>query len=511
MAQVQTTEPQLDIVPLGKWHPDAPDLPGSEGFRVGLNLIPRDDGSYGPEYALETFQSTAITAVGSALKFHGSLHSVPPGSTSDGEPRYYAGTFAAGANSSRLLSRLETGGWTDKSVVGGYNCNPFTPWRFSNFGNKVFAVNRLTNLQVSDGGSSLFRNVTDAPRAVDVATVRGFLVLINVNDTNHGEGEQPFYVWWSGIGNGESWPDPTSDLAISLQSAFRPLFGGGPLRRIIPGIGGADAIIIGARKMWRMRYVGPPLIFDFDEVEGDQGTNSPGTVAVLNETLFFFGYGHLYFFDGANCQRIGTDVDRFFNADATFSSTFGLQNAMEGAIDPENGNYVLTYRNSLAPDDHNNRVLRYNWTTGNWSNSEQAIDCLAQVDSNASTTDSPRIVYIGPDFQLKRPSLTRLAARIEGFDLMGPGGAVVEITGILPMCDAPNVAVTVKTRDFLSATPVTSPNRTLQDDGFIRYHPLQPTGRFYRCDMVIPAETWNAIAGVGYEWQLHSQGVRRSA
>lgn len=495
------------ILPIGKWTPDSIS-PFSEGLADVRNAIPKSDGFYGPENAYETFESSQITAVGSAIKFHGSLHSFPQ--LPSEPPRYFAGTHAAGAGNSRIVSRQEAGGWVNKSPAAGFEVSASTPWRFANFGAKILATNLSVPLHVAQTTSGNFAPVTDAPRGADIATVSGHAVMVNIVDNTFGEGEQPFYVWWSAAGDAENWPDPTSNAAISALSGFRPLLGGGRLQRIIPGIGGADAVIVASRKIFRMRFAGPGKVWEFDEIESDQGTNIPGSIAVFNETFFFFGHNKFLFFDGANARPIGAGVvDEFFINDADFSSTFGFQASVEAAIDTENKNYVISYRSRDALDDHNDRILRYNWLTDTWSVSNVACDVLGLMDSNAANTDSARLVLGGADFQLKRPTGSPLEAIFETNERMSPTGAVSEIHGIMPIVDTNAAVSRLQTRDLLGDSKRLTSEFAMQRTGWITFKPDRVTGRFYACRTRIPSGTeWTKITGKMYEMSEHSHGFR---
>ena len=498
------------FMPLGKWKPDVA-VPMNDGIPFLLNAFPRPDGFYGPERDLQpqSSQSTTPFTDSNAIKVHGSLHSIPvPGSN----PRYYVGTLATADGDSRIIARDELGAWSDLSKSGGYNSTPSTPWRFANFGNKILAVQLGTTLQISDGGSGLFRDVNARIRGSDVATVRGFAVLIDINDVDFGEGVQPYRVWWSAIGDAENWPDPISDTALNVQSGFRDLFGGGRLRRIIPGIGNADAIVIAERKMWRMRFVGPPATFDFDEIESDQGTSMPGSVAAFNETFFYYGHNGFYWFDGSNSRPIGQGVvDQFFDADSSYSTAFGSQRAVEAAIDSEKKCYTVAYRSVAATTDANDRILRYNWLTDTWSNAAIAADSIGHVDSQGSTTDSPRMVYIGQDFQISRSIGATLETTIETRENVLENATISQIKGVLPLADASDLVAKIKTRDYpYSTTFIETSERGWQSDGWIRFFDETPTGRFYRCRMRIPAgSTWSAIQGIYYQYAEHQRGPRR--
>ncbi len=409
------------------------------------------------------------------------------------------------------MGRTEEGAWTDLSKVAGYNSSAFEPWRFADFGLKVLATSRSQRLQISDGDLGTFRDVNANIRGRDVATVRGFAVLADIVDNSHGEGDQPFRVWWSAIANAENWPDPTSDEAITVQSGFRDLFGGGRLQRIVAGIGGSDAIIIAERKMWRMTFVGAPATFQFDEIESDQGTRTPGSVVKWNERFFFFGHNGFYIFDGANSQQIGQGImDEFYDGDFSLASAFGFQNAIEGALDSENKNYVISYRSQAATTDRNDRIIRYNWITGKFSNSAIAVDALGHVDSSRAATDAPRILMVDSSFQVVRPTGATLEATLECSEITNDRGMYAQVQGVLPYVDTDSVRATIAVRDRLSDTsPVLTTERGIQLDGFIRWVDEQPTGRFYQCRFRIPAgSTWTNFTAMLYEVIYHSAGPR---
>lgn len=501
---------QFAFVPAGRWQPDIPP-PSNDGLISGLNLVPKSNGFYGPERGPRIPTSQTTTVFGSATKAHGDFHSVPP--VPGGSARFYVGTFASAANASKILSQEENGAWSDLTrTSSGYTITIGEPWRFANFGQKVFAASRAEPLQVSDGGAAVFDDVTDAPNFYWIAEVNGFIAGVRLNDNNHGEGVQNFRVWWSSIGDGESWPDPTTDAAINTLSGFQDLFGGGILQAIIPGIGGADAIVVAERKMWRMNFVGPPAVFQFDEIESDQGTPVPSSIAVYNDTFFFFGQNGFYWFDGQNAHPIGQgQMDEFFDGDVDISTTF-FTDSWAAATDRINKNYVLAYRNGDATGANNNRILRFNWLTQMWSNSEQAIDVMGSLDNEDSNTDSVRLHVMGSDFQTALLDGTTLAATIVTSEHFSQQGYRLRIKSVLPLLDASTVNTVIQTRDRLDQTPTDSASRSWSNHGTMRYDDVKVTGRFYRCQITVPAaQSWTAFQGVQYEATPWSHGPRTAS
>jgi len=514
---------QFVFVPPGDWQPDVPS-PSNDGMVAALNLIPRSNGFYGPERALVDFFNQSTTEFGTALKVNGPIHSVPPAPGDD--VQIFVGTFATAANASRILTRTEQGAWSNVSRAPGYTTTARTPWSFANFGNNVIAANRNTRTQISSGGAAVFTDIANAPQFESIATVAGFLMGVNYNDQAFGGGLQPFRAAWSAIGNPNlpisadvpagGWPDPGSDFAPTVQSGFSgPLVGGGRLQRIIPGVGGADAVIIGARKVWRVNYVGPPQVFQFDEVEADQGTTVPGSIAVHNETLFLFGQNGFYFFDGQNMTPIGQgQMDEFFNSDLDFAADFGLQAGVAATIDAVNKNYVLAYRSvsQAAETDNNDRILRFNWLTRKWSNSEQQIDSMGSLDNNASRTDSPVPIAIGSDFQLKQFTGSTLEASMTMAESFDTQGGYTEVQGYMPIIDTDDVEVAMRVRDQLNQTPVETTLRGLSQHGSVPFDIDHVNGRFYACRIRVPAgSTWTNFQGGAYEVMAHGRGSRSGA
>ena len=65
--------------------------------------------------------------------------------------------------------------------------------------------------------------------------------------------------------------------------------------------------------LWRMAFVGTPVIFRFDEVVRGRGCIAAGSVASVGRTVFFLAQDGFYSFDGQGLQPIGTErINRHF-------------------------------------------------------------------------------------------------------------------------------------------------------------------------------------------------------
>lgn len=501
--------------PLVEFGPYLPDVPAvvNPGMFYAKNVLPKANGYYGPARGLETLSSNTVFALGVPTRIAGTVQSYKDGST--GDVYMYAGSAASGAGNAQIFRYTEgTATWSDASVAGGYTVGLARNWRFANMGTAVIAaVGHGQVLQyVADGSTGLFGNLdANAPDAVDIAVVNpGFLVAINVVDNVHGAGTQPYRVWWSGIGDPTSWEQPATTAAISVQSDFQDLFGGGRLRRIFPGIGGNDAVIVGERHIWRMNYVGPPNFFDFRVAEYDQGTTIDGSCSASNETLYFYGHGGFMAFDGANSTPIGRGkVDQTFIDELQFQSANGLTFAMCAGFDNDSSSVIWSYRTRGATTAFNNKILAFNTITGMWGTADIGVDAMGLVDNELSRTDVPFLVVMGQDFHLQRLTGLTLEAELDTREQQTPGGGETLVKSVRPIVDAADVYAKLLTRDRISQTLLESTENGQEDDGTV---PFDEAGaRYFRARVRVPRGVeWTDAIGCEYETGMWSHGAGRA-
>lgn len=202
-----------------------------------------------------------------------------------------------------------------------------------------------------------------APKARYIGVVKGFLVAGNTNDSV--SGNQPQRVWWCGLNDPTNWPTPGTATAAQFQSSYNDLFGdSGWIKGIVGNLGTADGAVFMEHAIWRMVYVGPPVVFNFFQAEGVRGTEAPGSIAQLGGTAFYFGEDGFYSFDGTSSLPIGFNkVDKTVLADLDPSYI----SRMTGAIDPINKLYLCAYAGAGNIGGNPNRLLAYHWPTGKWS------------------------------------------------------------------------------------------------------------------------------------------------
>lgn len=326
---------QAQMVPFGEWTPDLPEHE-NPGALIAENVIPELQ-SYRSLNSLQSF-TNALAGVCRGVFWAFDDSNV---------------TFNFAGDTTSLYNLVGGTTWTDISGASG----PFTAdnWEFTKFGENIIAVTADDPIQTYEMGvSATFADLGGSPpRASRVATVRDFVML---GDIQTGVGAGPGNVQWSGFNDAETWVP-----SIATQSDFQELFGrGGRVQRIVPG---DYAVIFTEQSIWRADYVGPPVIFQFDEVEKKRGTPAPNSVVWQGEHVWYWGWDNFYYFNGRASQPISNNrVSRWFQDNASSDAW----DSMRGAIDRLNRLVIWAFRTN-ASSTINNMLIIYNWGADRWS------------------------------------------------------------------------------------------------------------------------------------------------
>ncbi len=267
----------------------------------------------------------------------------------------------------------------DKSKAGGYN-NSTTEnardfWAFTQFGSNIIATNFADNIQkFTEGTSSAFSDLVSL-KAKYIAVIRDFVVAGYTNESGTVYNQR---VKWSGINDSSTWTP-----SQSTQSGFQDIVGShGNIQAIV---GGESAGVIFMEKaIYRMSYVGVPLIFQFDKIADNIGAFAPKSVASYGNMVFFLAQDGFYKLTGGQqLTPIGNArVDNFFFEDLS-SNLDGITSA----VDPNNSIVVWSYRGSGATGTTNNKLLIYNYAVDKWSTgSGQDLEFIASASQEAFTT-----------------------------------------------------------------------------------------------------------------------------
>jgi hypothetical protein len=538
-ARSTTSQRRFQVETFGAFTPDQPALE-SQGLTYLRNAVPLSTGRYGPAQDLVPDSAAAITDVASGFdRVSGSIGSYRNLVTNANT--HFAGAYNATTATMKFMAYSERDRtWTDVTRASAdYRSDQRSHARFAAFGEDIFGVmGRREPLQVLKvDQDSAFDDVPGAPPAQDIAVVRNFLVVTNIRLPGV---SVPDAVSWSAITDPRLWPAPGSPAALEVVSGFAQLPGGGRLQRIVPGIGGNDAVIIAENRIFSMNFTGNiPIPWQFDVVDYDQGTTVPGSVASNNELVFFLGRSGFAVFDGNRSQNIGAGkFDKAFLDDPTYSvrtvASFGFQQALAAAVDSSRQTYVLSYRRrqdaitsnlvtlggdqlqTLAGDDltvntessNNNALAFYNYLGGHWGHADIGVDAIGLVDSGRGFVDTPLLVGIAPDTKRSAFTGSNLAAVFETPERFAANGNRDQLIKVLPGTDATEVEVSFKQRDRLSDPLIQSPPRTMENDGRIPAGRDGLSSRYWRLVMDIPeGADWSYAIGAEVEVQDWGQGA----
>lgn len=373
----------MSMVPMGAWLPDLPAYQ-NPGCLEAKNVLPRlvgRDPRGGPLIGYEPLYS--LSAATNALDARAR------GAFTGRDASNNATNFAGDASK---LYKLATATWEDKSDTGGYTLTGTNVWRFAQYGLRVMATCFDEPIQSWVlGTSSAFADLSaDAPKAKFIAIWRDFVVAGYTYDA--GDGNVPNRVWWSGIDDPTSWPTPGGTTAAQVQSDYQNIPTGGAVTGLVGAVGVADGAVFLQSAIYRVSYIGPPFVFQFDEVEGAKGATVPGSVVYVSSTadtppvVAYWAEDGFYLFDGNRSMPIGDgQVDRWFAAD------FDLGNAdrMTGIADVERKLILWSYPsvNNSNGGGTPDKIIAFNWETGSWSYGMLSCEMLYRAVASSTTLD----------------------------------------------------------------------------------------------------------------------------
>ena len=344
--------------PFGPWLPDEPDI-NNRGMIRARNCIPVARG-YGSLRSLQSYSPAIDTAVRGAI------------AVADAEGNVY--NYAGDAGK---LYQLTATAATDRSIGGGYALGAEEYWAFDLFNNELVAVSVNEDSQkITLGGANFADLGGSPPRANHIANIRTFAVMGNTWDSTDGYVENR--IIWSAINDIEGWTVGTN------QSDFQDLPGN---NGAVQGFGrGEYGVIIQERAISRMTFVGPPTIFQIDELETGRGTFAPRSIAQVGHLIYYLGHDGFYVFDGSQSHPLGKNM-----VDKTFYTELddAYIHRISATVDPINKLIVWAYPtgNSLGDGDPD-KLLIYDYVNRRWSDAEMNLDMLVPALSTSETLES---------------------------------------------------------------------------------------------------------------------------
>ena len=371
-------------------------------------------------------------------------------------------------------------------------------WKFTQFGNNLIAAgypNTLQNYDLTTTGN--FTTLSGAPRAKLVTVVRDFVVTGNSSDGAN-------RVQWSGINDPTTW----SSSAVT-QSDFQDIPDGGEIRGLT---GGEFGLVLCARSIHRMTYVGTPLVFQFDNIARNLGCYESNSVIQWQGVTYFLGDDGFYSCNGQQVEAIGAEkVNRFF-FNTLVEANLSL---MSAAVEPAKNLVIWGY--PVLDDTY--RLLVYHLITKRWSYADTTVNRIADsstpnITLEALDTFSASIDALGTSLDdrlwlggkmilsgVKADKIITFTgankqAVIETADLNEiPSAAMVTLAK--PIVDNGSASVAIASRfklnetvSFGTATAADSENRV----------GLRSVGKYHRLQ-VNPSGNWTNAVGVELETQ----------
>lgn len=358
------------IIPLGEWLPDLPTL-NNPGLTTCINVFPGPGGAYTPVPGLDVAASySAIGAINGAFYARDAANNTYT----------YAGDTSALYRQSNQTFANATRQSVSNSAVNAYNTDSADCWEFVSWGQTVIAVNGINDLpQQISLGASIFVNVTSMPKARHIAVIKDFVVIGNISDS----AANVQRVRWSGINNSSLWSVDATTL-----SDFQDLPGnGGWVQKIISG---EQGYVFQERAIWRMTFVGSPLVFQFDKIHDGIGAYAAQGAVNYENLVYFLSDDGFKVFDGSNIIPIGegkVDATFFADLDTTYVDN------IKGVVFPELKCVFWQYPGIGNSGGRCNHIMVYSWAYQKWAlinlpaSLGAGIDCLAVSSSLGYTLE----------------------------------------------------------------------------------------------------------------------------
>lgn len=287
-----------------------------------------------------------------------------------------SGTRRTIAGTQTDLYELSGGTWND---VGGvtYTGSSENRWMFAQFGNAAIATNDTERIQASTSGT--FSGITAAPVARIVISVPNFVVALNTNDSSGSAtyGDSPDRWWCSGFQDHTDWTP-----SVTTQCTTGRLIGkGGEITAAAPF--GSGLVAYKAREMFLANYVGAPVVFQFDQVPGDQGCVGPEAVVDIGGAHVFVGEDNIWLFDGTRPVPIANEIRQWFYDD--ISATYKYRTIV--TYDRNNNRVWVFYPSSNSTGTPDSAVV-YHLGTKRWGRANRTVEAVFNFVTPGITWDT---------------------------------------------------------------------------------------------------------------------------
>lgn len=474
------------MIKFGPWLPDLPDFE-NPGALEALNCVPLPGESYGPWNALQEVGDALTARCQGAFSYRG-----------------VGGTIFVTAGDATKLYKWSGSGWTDvsRTVGGAYAVATEDMIAQTLFGDLVISVNGTDAPQKwTIGSSSNYAALGGSPPVGRfVVTVNNFVVIGRIASAKN-------RIRWSAINDAEAWT-----VGVN-QSDEQDLPEGG---QVMGMVGGEYGTVWVERSIYRMTYVGSPVVFQIDRIAENIGCCAENSIAAHGKIAFFLDWSGFYMMSPEGYRPIGDQkVDKYFWSRVNQSFLYRVQ----GFVDPINQRYIVIYPSTSSSDGTPDSVLFYAWTLDRWSRAEQSMDYLFRflsgtsyhtdnIDTVIGNTDATSFLVDSNQFlgtgaaKLAAFSTGKKLATFEGSALQATidtteaqvtPGRQTFIREIWPYVDGGTTTVALGTRDTPQGGINWSNDTAVNSVGFA---PFRSRARYHRARVKVSGGLWEHAQGV---------------
>lgn len=306
-----------------------------------------------------------------------------------GSFRLFLGTAAA-------LYELSGTSLNDVSKVGGYSAST-NRWRFTAYGDYVYATDKIDPVQKSTGGN--FADIAAIPKCDFIDRVKDFVIVASTNETTYGD--QADRWWCSALGN----PDDFTPSVATQCATNRVTDSPGPITA--SKALGDDWMIYKRGSMFKGTYQGPPFIWDFQRVSDFIGAMSHECVVKIGYSHYFIGPDDFYVFDGAVPRPIPNNLKNWFFD--RLDKDYGYK--IQGFYDRYASIIYWFYPGPTNTTGEITNFVCVNLKKGTWGGGKAQIEALVEYVTGGMTYDEfwpptgsttwdaiPSVVYDSPFF-----------------------------------------------------------------------------------------------------------------
>lgn len=343
----------------GEW---LPDLPANEstGALLAKNCIPLAN-SYTQFRGLQSF-SSALTGVARGNFWMRSAAGAVFNFAGDATRLYLYDGAAAWTNVSRPATTYSA-----------------SAWDFISFQDRILATDGgASDIQYYDAGvSTTFDNLPGSPpRGKVLGVVRDFVLIGNYVI---GAEVESGGLAWSGFNNTALW----TPLLSTQSGRRRTRGGGGPVQRIVSGTRG---LVFRENAVLLVSYVGPPNIFQVDDVTTLHGTPAPRSVTWTEDFAFYYSAEGFYQINRRSLELtpIGAfKVNAWFIDNAAATEIVNMQ----GTVDRTRNLVYWAFKSSSSSTSFD-RILVYNRLAQRWAYAELSVEYIGEFSSVGYNLDT---------------------------------------------------------------------------------------------------------------------------